>query len=269
MNIHDSQLLMSGQMIDVQGSADLRQIAIERVGVKGVRAPLRWRLGDGSEQPSVGRFAMDVALPADKKGTHMSRFMALIGEQSVALDMTRLIALHREMVTLLDARRGRIEIAFPLFLRKTAPVSGIESLMDYQVTVVVDGTIDQAVADLTVLVPVTSLCPCSKTISDYGAHNQRSHVTVTVRSSEPLSLEALIATIEAQASCELWGLLKRVDEKYVTERAYDNPKFVEDLVRDVAARLDEDERILRYVVEVENFESIHNHSAWARIESDA
>lgn len=267
MDIHDSRSLISVPMVDVQGSADSRQIAIERVGVRGVRAPLRWRLQDGSEQGSVASFSMDVALPADKKGTHMSRFMALIGQQSAALDVAALIRLHREMLVLLDATRGRIDVSFPLFIRKAAPVSGIESLMDYQITVVVDGTSEQAVADLTMLVPVTSLCPCSKTISDYGAHNQRSHVTVTVRSDEALAIEPLIAMIEAQASCELWGLLKRVDEKYVTERAYDNPKFVEDLVRDVAARLSEDSRVRHYVVEVENFESIHNHSAWARIES--
>ena len=267
MNINDSRLLAPEQMADVQNSVDVRQIAIERVGVKGVRAPLRWRMGDGSEQASVGMFAMDVALPADKKGTHMSRFMALIGEQAEALDMAGLLRLHREMVGLLEARRGRIEISFPLFLRKAAPVSGIASLMDYQLTVVASGELENGLAELTVLVPVTSLCPCSKTISDYGAHNQRSHVTVTVRSREGLALEPLIAMIEAQASCELWGLLKRVDEKYVTERAYDNPKFVEDLVRDVAAQLKADPRIDSYVVEVENFESIHNHSAWARIES--
>ena len=141
--------------------------------------------------------------------------------------------------------------------------------MDYQLKVVVDGGRGQAGAVLSVVVPVTSLCPCSKTISDYGAHNQRSHVTLEVEASEAMEPEALIRVAEEQASCELYGVLKRVDEKHVTERAYDNPKFVEDLIRDVAARLSADGRIRRYVVEVENFESIHNHSAYALIEGGA
>lgn len=268
MNIRDPNALIPSQIADVQGSIDSRQIAIQRVGVRAIRHPLTWLAADGQAQPSIGMFAMDVALPAHQKGTHMSRFIALIGEQSQALDVARLLALHREMLQRLDARRGRIEVSFPLFIRKAAPKSGVESLMDYQITVVVHGGADDAVAELTMLVPVTSLCPCSKTISDYGAHNQRSHVTVTVRTAEPVTPESLIAMIEEEASCELWGLLKRVDEKYVTERAYENPKFVEDLVRDVAARLKADRRITSWVVEAENFESIHNHSAWARIESE-
>jgi GTP cyclohydrolase I len=139
--------------------------------------------------------------------------------------------------------------------------------MDYQLTVVVDGSADHTELKLTVLAPVTSLCPCSKTISEYGAHNQRSHVTIEVQTREAIEPETLISIAEAQASCDLYGVLKRVDEKYVTERAYDNPKFVEDLIRDVAAALKRDPRIERYAVEVENFESIHNHSAYARIES--
>jgi GTP cyclohydrolase I len=267
MNTRDPDGFVHSLIPDVQGSRDARQIAIQRVGVRGIRHPLQWMGADGVAQPSIGSFSMDVALPAEQKGTHMSRFIALIGEQGAPLDCVRVVALHREMLSRLHAERGRIELSFPLFVRKAAPVSGVQSLMDYQVSLCVDGDAATPLADLTLLVPVTSLCPCSKTISDYGAHNQRSHVTITVRTAEPIAPESLIRMVEDEASCELWGLLKRVDEKYVTERAYDNPKFVEDLVRDVAARLRADPRILRYVVEVENFESIHNHSAWARIES--
>ena len=153
-------------------------------------------------------------------------------------------------------------------LSKAAPVSGVRSLLDYEVTLM--GKIDAGVVTIQskVIVPVTSLCPCSKQISDYGAHNQRSHVTVEVRTNQLVWLEELIDIVESEASCELFGVLKRPDEKFVTERAYDNPKFVEDMVRDVARRLNEDERIDAYVVESENFESIHNHSAYALIERD-
>ncbi len=265
MNTRDTLALLHGAIPDVQGSADTRQIAIQRVGVRGVRYPLRWRMLDGTEQPSVATFDMYVALPADQKGTHMSRFMAMLEENQQPFGLEMAAAMHRDMLQRLDAQSGRLELAFTMFVRKTAPVSGVQSLMDYQVRVVVDGDVHAEPA-LTLLVPVTSLCPCSKTISDYGAHNQRSHVTVTVRSAEPIDPEALIAMVEQQASCELYGLLKRVDEKYVTERAYDNPKFVEDLARDVAACLQADARVHGFVVEVENFESIHNHSAFARIE---
>ena len=154
---------------------------------------------------------------------------------------------------------------FPFFLQKKAPVTGVESLLDYQVTLTGQVNQSSVVTEICIVVPVTSLCPCSKEISNYGAHNQRSHVTVSVRSSAFIWIEELIETVEAQASCELYGLLKRPDEKYVTEKAYDNPKFVEDLVRDIAGQLNQDQRISSYTVEAENFESIHNHSAYAQI----
>jgi GTP cyclohydrolase I len=172
------------------------------------------------------------------------------------------------MVALLDANAGRIEVSFPYFINKTAPVSGVESLMDYEVGLI--GEIRQGVVEVTlkVLVPVTSLCPCSKKISAYGAHNQRSHITIEAVLAGAIEVDALIAKVEEQASCELYGLLKRPDEKYVTERAYDNPKFVEDLVRDVAGMLNADNNIAAYKLEAENFESIHNHSAYALIEFD-
>jgi GTP cyclohydrolase I len=174
----------------------------------------------------------------------------------------------REMVVRLEAKSGHVEMTFPYFINKKAPVSGVQSLMDYDVTFI--GDIDNGTYRQTtkVVIPVTSLCPCSKKISDYGAHNQRSHVTITARTNEMVWLEDIVRMVEDQASCEVYGLLKRPDEKYVTERAYDNPKFVEDMVRDVAAVLNEDARIDAYIVESENFESIHNHSAYALIERD-
>jgi GTP cyclohydrolase I len=172
------------------------------------------------------------------------------------------------MVARLEAQSGRIEVKFPFFVNKTAPVSGVQSLLDYEVTLI--GTVRAGLVrvNVKVLVPVTSLCPCSKEISQYGAHNQRSNVSINAELQADLPVEDLIRIAEEEASCELWGLLKRPDEKYVTERAYENPKFVEDLVRDVAVRLNRDERIVAYVLEAENFESIHNHSAYALIEHD-
>ena len=172
------------------------------------------------------------------------------------------------MVERLEAEAGHIEMSFPYFVNKSAPVSGVESLMDYDVTFLGEIKKGKKITTLKVLVPVTSLCPCSKKISDRGAHNQRSHVTVTIKTSEFVWIEDIIDAVEKIASCELYGLLKRPDEKYVTERAYDNPKFVEDMVRDIAAALNKDSRIRAYIVESENFESIHNHSAYALIEKN-
>jgi GTP cyclohydrolase I len=252
---------------DVQSSVDTRRIAIARVGVKGVRYPITVKTASGV-LPTVGTWNMYVHLPDDKKGTHMSRFIALLEDNRTPLDVSSFGALMQKMVKLLEADAGRIELSFPYFITKTAPVSGVESLMDYEVGLtgeIKDGKLETT---LKVLVPVTSLCPCSKEISAYGAHNQRSHITVNALLAEELPVDELIANIEAQASCELYGLLKRPDEKYVTERAYDNPKFVEDLVRDVAGMLNADARIAAYTLEAENFESIHNHSAYALIERD-
>ncbi|WP_151449080.1 GTP cyclohydrolase FolE2 [Lacisediminimonas profundi] len=252
---------------DVQSTLDTRRIAIQRVGVKGVRYPVSVKSGDGV-QPSVGTWNMYVHLPEDQKGTHMSRFIALLEENRTPLDVGSFTRLLQRMVQLLDASSGRIEVSFPYFVNKTAPVSGVESLMDYEVGLTGEIREGEVEVTLKVLVPVTSLCPCSKKISAYGAHNQRSHITVNAVLAAELPIDGLIAGIEEQASCELYGLLKRPDEKYVTERAYENPKFVEDLVRDVAGMLNADPRIAAYALEAENFESIHNHSAYALIEFD-
>jgi GTP cyclohydrolase I len=270
MSIREGGVLGGGEIPDVQGSLDLRNIPIERVGVKGVRCPIRWQ-GASAEWPAVALCNLYVSLPADQKGTHMSRFMALLDERSAAsapaLDVAGLVTMHACMLDLLQSDRGRIEIALSLFIRKAAPVSGVMSLMDYELALIVDGSRETPQVTMTVVVPVTTLCPCSKEISKYGAHNQRSHVSIEVCADASLTPEQLIRLAEDEASCELYGVLKRVDEKHVTERAYDNPKFVEDLIRDVAARLRAEPRIRRFAVEVENFESIHNHSAYARIDS--
>jgi Uncharacterized conserved protein len=254
-------------MPDVQSTVDTRQIPIQRVGIRGVRHPMLVAGADGQAQPTVATWTLTVALPATEKGTHMSRFVALL-EQYRTQPMTpaRFCEMAREMLPLLHAERGDITAAFPYFIDKAAPVSGVRSLMDYELQWVARAQGDDVEFEMSVQVPVTSLCPCSKTISDYGAHNQRSHVTVHAVVREGVSADELIRLVEAEASCELWGLLKRPDEKYVTERAYDNPKFVEDLVRDVAAKLRDHPGIVRYRVEAENFESIHNHSAYAVVE---
>ncbi|MGF6773810.1 GTP cyclohydrolase I [Paraburkholderia sp. GAS199] len=255
-------------MPDVQSTPDTRQIPIQRVGVKAVRHPLTVRTQSGEAQPSVGTWNLDVHLPADQKGTHMSRFVALLEENKAPLDTAALRSMLAAMLDKLEAQAGRIEVSFPYFVNKTAPVSGVQSLLDYEVTLTGETRHGETRLFLQVLVPVTSLCPCSKKISQYGAHNQRSHVTINAELAADVAVEELIRIAEEEASCELWGLLKRPDEKFVTERAYENPKFVEDLVRDVAQRLNADERIVAYVLEAENFESIHNHSAYALIERD-
>jgi GTP cyclohydrolase I len=185
-------------------------------------------------------------------------------EREISVQSFRLML--SEMTERLEAEAGHIEMSFPYFINKTAPVSGVQSLLDYEVCFIGEIRDKTSQMKIKVVVPVTSLCPCSKKISDRGAHNQRSHVTVTATTKDFIWIEELIELVEEQASCELYGLLKRPDEKYVTERAYDNPKFVEDMVRDIAARLNQDERISAYMVESENFESIHNHSAYALIE---
>jgi GTP cyclohydrolase IB len=253
---------------DVQSSADTRRIAIDRVGIKSIRHPVRVRDRNGGAQHTVAHFNMYVHLPHNFKGTHMSRFVEILNVHEGEISVESFEPMLRHMVDRLEAQSGHVEMTFPYFVNKAAPVSGVKSLLDYEVTFV--GDIDEGEYRFTmkVVVPVTSLCPCSKKISDYGAHNQRSHVTITATTEGFVWIEDLVRIAEDQASCELYGLLKRPDEKYVTERAYDNPKFVEDLVRDVATVLNNDDRVLAYVVESENFESIHNHSAYALIERD-
>ena len=253
---------------DVQNTPDTRHLAIDKVGIKSIRHPVRVKDKTGGVQHTVAMFNMYVHLPHNFKGTHMSRFVEILNMNEREFSVENFETTLREMVKRLEAQSGHIEMTFPYFINKAAPISGVQSLLDYEITFI--GEINDGDYSITVkvLVPVTSLCPCSKKISDYGAHNQRSHVTVTASINEFIWVEDLISLVENQASCQLYGLLKRPDEKYVTERAYDNPKFVEDMVRDIAADLNRDTRIDAYVVESENFESIHNHSAYALIERD-
>ena len=253
---------------DVQNTPDVRHIAIDKVGIKSIRHPVIVKDKSGGEQHTVAMFNMYVHLPQHFKGTHMSRFVEILNMNENAISVESFETILREMVKRLEAVSGHVEMTFPYFINKSAPISGVKSLLDYEVTFI--GEIKNGKFDIIVkvLVPVTSLCPCSKKISNYGAHNQRSHVTVTALINDFIWIEDIINLVEKQASCELYGLLKRPDEKYVTERAYDNPKFVEDMVRDVAAQLNIESRIDSYIVESENFESIHNHSAYALIERD-
>ncbi|XXQ68707.1 GTP cyclohydrolase FolE2 [Neisseriaceae bacterium B1] len=250
---------------DVQSSKDLRNIPINQVGIKDLRFPVRIQSAEG-EQTTVARITMTVFLPADQKGTHMSRFVALMEEQQDALNYQTLRKLTENMAEKLQSHSGEIHISFPFFRQKTAPISGIKSLLDYDVTLSGSLKNDAYQHTLRVLVPVTSLCPCSKEISQYGAHNQRSHVTLTLQCNTEIAIEEVIDWVENQASCQLYGLLKRPDEKFVTEKAYENPKFVEDMVRDIAAIARADKRVDAFTLESENFESIHNHSAYAVIQ---
>jgi GTP cyclohydrolase I len=253
---------------DVQNSADTRQLAINKVGIKAIRHPVKVQDKSTGVQHTIAVFNMYVGLPHNFKGTHMSRFVEILNSHEREISVESFPVMLRDMLIKLEAETGHIEMNFPYFINKTAPISGVQSLMDYDVTFIGDISHGKIATSVKVVVPVTSLCPCSKKISEYGAHNQRSHVTVTARTNDFMWIEEIVQLVEEEASCELFGLLKRPDEKYVTERAYDNPKFVEDMVRDVAARLNAEVRVDSYVIESENFESIHNHSAYALIEKD-
>ncbi len=255
-------------MPDIQSMPDHRAIAIDRVGIRGLRHPIQVTTANRAAIATIATVDMAVALPAALKGTHMSRFLEVLQAHEGEFGAVALPGLMRAMLCRLDARTGTLSLRFPYFVMKRAPVSGVESLMDYEVCLRAEGGAEDLEITVEAGVPVTSLCPCSKEISSHGAHNQRSVVTISATLALPLDPEDLIAVAERAASCELYGLLKRPDEKYVTERAYDNPKFVEDLVRDVALDLERDLRVAAYRVTSENFESIHNHSAYALIKHD-
>jgi GTP cyclohydrolase I len=256
----------TSNIADVQNLEDKRQLAINKVGIKDIRHPICLHTRDGHTQHTIANFNMMVNLPHNVKGTHMSRFIEILNDYKTAITVESFKNIVKNMTEKLEANSGHIEMHFPYFINKAAPITKVESLMDYQAAFIADLVNGKLEMWLKVIVPVTSLCPCSKKISNYGAHNQRSHVTVLASINNFIWLEELIELIEQQASCELYGLLKRPDEKYVTERAYDNPKFVEDMVRDIAVCLNKDTRIISYKIESENFESIHNHSAYAMIE---
>lgn len=260
----DSTLMV---LPDVQSSLDPRHIPIERVGVKGIRTPILVKTQGGSEH-TVAQVEMYVALPADKKGTHMSRFWTLLENTLEPFSPVMMKKFMTQMLELLRAESGYVRLSFPFFMEKAAPISGLRSTMDYDVELIAESKSGVIAVVQSVTAPVTSLCPCSKEISKYGAHNQRSHLCVRAEVDSDFPIEKQIRILEDSASCEVWGLLKRSDEKFVTEHAYENPKFVEDLVRDTAIRCKDEKAILAFTVTAENFESIHNHSAFASISLD-
>lgn len=259
--------MASHTILDIQSKADTRNLAVNQVGIKDIRYPVVVRDRHARTQSSVANFDLYVDLSPTVKGTHMSRFVEILQEQPIVFDVSHMDELLHTIRTRLGSKASFFTARFPFFMEKSAPISGIQSLMDYNVTLQGCDFNDTVATYVQVVVPVTSLCPCSKSISQYGAHNQRSHITVTIQidPQNPVWIEELIGWVENQASCALYGILKRPDEKYVTEHAYENPKFVEDLVRDIAAVFEQESRILAYVVSSENFESIHNHSAYALI----
>ncbi len=269
---HSAQPTNPAQSIpDTQSARDERHLVIQHVGVKDVRYPFSVEVA-GAPQAVQGLWNLGVALPAEKKGTHMSRLVAWLDELHTSgetLTAARLQQRHAQMLNKLEASEGRIETRFHFFIRKRAPVSALASMLDYEARWISETRAGHTALWAEVAVPVKALCPCSKEISDYGAHNQRARITVRAEvrdAANPPPWHELVRYAEEEASSEIWPMLKRPDEKWVTEHAYDNPKFVEDLVRDVALRVAADSRIGRYRVEVENFESIHNHSAVARVE---
>ncbi len=253
---------------DTQSEPDHRRIAIDRVGVKHLRFPIQVQDRDGPPQSTIATVQLTVDLPHHFKGTHMSRFVEVLQAHGPVLHPGELGQLLRELQHRLHSASAHAEFEFPFFLAKKAPVSAAPGLVDYTVRLSATAAGNRSDLVTTVCVPVTTLCPCSKAISAAGAHNQRGLVTFAVRTSAPLWLADLIGMVEASASSELYSVLKRPDEKHVTERAYAHPVFVEDLVRNVAVRANAHPSITWYQVEAENFESIHNHNAYARIEHD-
>jgi len=252
-------------MKDIQNHKDFRNIDIDQVGVKGIRYPITVRDKNMGEQQTVAEINMYVSLPRYYKGTHMSRFVEILNEHSRRISLQNFSEILEEMKQRLDAKSAHMEISFPYFINKAAPVSGSEGLMEYKCTF--KGSLNQG-SDIvtTVYVPISTLCPCSKEISDRGAHNQRGEVRLQVRFKKFIWIEDLIQLVEDSASSDVYSVLKREDEKFVTERAYENPMFVEDIVRDIALKLNEDPNIVWFAVESENFESIHNHNAYAYVE---
>jgi len=256
----------AGSMQDKQNERDHRDLRIDKVGVRGLRFPIEIRDKAHATQNTIATIGMYVDLPKEFKGTHMSRFIEVLNSHGNLVHVDNITDILQAMRKKLHADTAHIEMEFPFFLEKKAPVSGMEGLMDY--TARFDATACGSEIDfvLTVAAGVTTLCPCSKAISEFGAHNQRGMVTVKIRSRKAIWIEDLIALVEESASSELYSLLKRQDEKAVTERAYRNPVFVEDLVRNVALRLNAHPDVTWYKVEAENYESIHNHNAYASIE---
>jgi GTP cyclohydrolase I len=254
------------KMQDKQNERDFRDLRIDKVGVRGLRFPIQIRDKAHVSQNTVATIGMYVDLPKEFKGTHMSRFIEVLNAHGNIVHVENITDILHAMQKKLNAATAHLEMEFPFFLTKKAPVSRMEGLMDYTARFDASATNGDIDFVLTVIAGVTTLCPCSKAISEYGAHNQRGQVTVQIRSGKAIWIEDVIELIEASASSELYSLLKRQDEKAVTERAYENPVFVEDLVRNVALKLNAHPDVTWYKVEAENQESIHNHNAYASIE---
>jgi GTP cyclohydrolase I len=265
-NLSERHPKRAPEMHDKQSERDHRELRIDKVGVRGLRFPIQVRDKARAVQNTVATIGMFVDLPKEFKGTHMSRFIEVLNAHGNVVHVENITDILYAMQNKFQAASSHLEMEFPYFMVKKAPVSGMESVMDYVARF--DATACHKEIDfvLTVKVTVTTLCPCSKAIAAYGAHNQRGEVTVQIRSRKAVWIEDLIAIVEASASSELYALLKRQDEKAVTERAYDNPVFVEDLVRNVALKLNAHPDVTWYKVEAENHESIHNHNAYACIE---
>jgi GTP cyclohydrolase IB len=254
-------------MIDVQSQKDHRNIDIDKVGVKNIRYPITVRDKENGYQQTVANINMYVNLPHDHKGTHMSRFIEVLSMYRRQITLENFSAILDELKNRLNAESAHMEITFPYFITKKAPISKTEGLMEYVCTF--KGSLDRSKPrDLVIelKIPIATVCPCSKEISTYGAHNQRGEVRVSVRFKKFVWIEDIIQMVEESASCEVFSVLKRNDEKYVTEKGYDNPMFVEDVVREIAGKLEGDPNITWFSVDSENFESIHNHSAYAYIE---
>jgi len=265
MNLYDPNET-ADELTDVQNRRDNRRIDIDKVGVKNIRYPIIVRDRSRGHQHTIASVNMYVRLPHRFKGTHMSRFLEVLSAYDQAVSVENLPDLLQGIRDRLDAEEAYIDLVFPFFMQKKAPVTGAQAMMDYHVRFSGRQRGDDFRMTLEVVVPVTTLCPCSKEISDHGAHNQRSHVTVNLCFHRFVWVEEVIELVESQASCPLYAILKRPDEKYVTEKAYNHPMFVEDMVRAVASELEKDPRIAWFTVESENFESIHNHSAYAFLE---
>jgi len=257
----------ANSLADTQGEQDTRQIRINQVGVRGIQHPIEVMDREKSRQDTIATISLSVDLPHHFKGTHMSRFLEVLNSHGSLIHIENVRDILAELRNRLEAENAHLDMEFPYFIRKSAPETGAPGMMNYVARLeAAAGRKGQALR-LTSSVPVTTLCPCSKAISARGAHNQRGLVSLSVEFDRVVWIEELIEMVEASASCELYSLLKREDEKHVTERAYDNPVFVEDLVRNVAQRCKENDRISWYRIEAENFESIHNHSAFAIIEN--
>jgi GTP cyclohydrolase IB len=258
----------SAAMPDVQGLSDERNVAIDKVGVKDVVYPMKLATRDGGTQSTVASINMYVALPKEKKGTHMSRFLEVLNEHGCqAFSPADIPVITRKIKDRLNAHEAHFEASFTYFIEKPAPVTGQAGLMNYEVTFACTANCKEDFV-ITVAAPATSLCPCSKEISEYGAHNQRCRIEASVRIDGEMWIEDLVEHLEGAASHPVYAVLKRPDEKFVTEKAFENPKFVEDIIRDLAILLNGDKRVVQYDISSENYESIHAHNAYAELSRD-